>query len=162
MVNNGEKKLENSCTNRYVKLFENAFEIAEERNFDKIYVVVDVHNTILLPNYDGIANEYYPLAPTVLQHLSKREDVVLIMWTCSTKEDREIYNEFFKKDGIHFDYINENPEVAGKVQWGDFDTKMYANVILDDKAGFFPETDWHDLLNYFACKCLEEEEPPKL
>ena len=55
-----------------------------------------------------------------------------------------------KKDGIEFSYINENPEVAGKTEWGDFDTKMYANVLLDDKAGFDPEEDWHALLHHFS------------
>jgi hypothetical protein len=70
------------------------------------------------------------------------------MWTCSTEEDRTAYNEMFAKEGINFDYINENPEVKGKLNWGDFDSKMYANLVLDDKCGFTWQEDWVALREY--------------
>lgn len=138
--------------NRIIKTFDLAFQARLAKDWEKIYVVVDLHGTVLLPNYDGLATEYYPQAKEVMQAMSKFEGICLIMWTCSTEEDREKYDEMFKFDGINFDYINENPEVAGKVSWGDFDTKMYANVGLDDKFSFQPEEDWHALLHYFAEK----------
>lgn len=136
--------------NRIVKTFEKAFQRRLERGHEKVFVLVDLHETCLLPNYEGLATEYYPLAKEVLQAMSKFEGICLIMWTCSTEEDRAKYDEMFRKDDVIFEHINENPEVAGKVKWGDFDTKMYANVGLDDKFGFSPEEDWVALAEYFG------------
>lgn len=135
--------------NRMVKTFQKAFSNMKNKEWDKIFVVVDIHETILEPNYAGISDEFYPWSMGVLQHLSDRDDICLIMWTCSTKEDREIYDKFFKEHDIVFDHINENPEVADQATWGDFVTKMYANVVLDDKAGFLHDEDWFALHNYF-------------
>ena len=73
--------------------------------------------------------------------LSEREDVKLILFTCSHPQELKQYVEFFRTHGIHFDYANENPEVE-TADYGCFDSKIYFNVLLEDKAGFDPETDW--------------------
>jgi hypothetical protein len=37
-------------------------------------------------------------------------------------------------------------------EFQDFVDKPYFNVLLDDKAGFDPDRDWVELLNYFKEK----------
>ena len=50
--------------------------------------------------------------------------------------------------GIKFDYINENPlEVNSELS--DFSKKFYFNILLDDKAGFYPKEDWQIVLDFF-------------
>lgn len=136
--------------NRIVKTFKTAFERKEERGWDRIYVVVDIHETILKPNYGGLSTEFYDYAVDVLRLLSDREDVKLIIWTCSKAEDIEVYQKLFKSENIHFDYVNDNPEVKGKLNWGDYDAKMYTNVLLDDKAGFSADHDWLPILGFLS------------
>ena len=98
------------------KAFEAAFRRKREKNWEKIYVVVDIHDTIL-------------------------RDICLILWSGCYPDRLEKYRQRFAADGIHFDYINENPEV-GNSAFQNFDKKLYFNVGIDDKFGFDPETDW--------------------
>lgn len=134
--------------NRIIKLFKNAAKIADERNWDRIYVGCDIHSTILKPTYSTIlSTEYYPFAKEVLLMLSERQDMCLILWSCSLAEINKEYYDFFKQDGINFDYINENPECPS-TEYADFDTKLYFSVGLDDKFGFDPEEDWEQLYEY--------------
>ncbi len=127
-----------------------------ERNWDTLYFIVDVHEVILKPDYTKTASEYYPLALETLQMLSDRPEICLIMWTASKEEDRKKYLDFFRKDGINFRYINENPEIAEVSEWGDYNTKMYANVGLDDKFAFDPELHWQEILNFYNQKNHED------
>ena len=63
--------------------------------------------------------------------MSAREDMILIMSTSSYPDEIETYNEQFKKDGIIFKYINENPEISSaKGSFGHYDTKYYFNVFF--------------------------------
>lgn len=117
-----------------------------DRNWKKIYVAVDLHGVVLLPNYENTSTEYYPLAREVMQTLTNRSDVVLIMYSCSKREEVQKYIEFFLKDGIKFDYIGHNPEVV-ETRFGDFTHKPYFNILLEDKAGFDPEIDWDIIKN---------------
>ena len=134
--------------NRIIKLFENATKISSERNWNRIYVGCDIHSTILKPTYSTILSTgYYPYAKESLQLLSEKPEMCLILWSCSLPELNIEYSEFFKQDGINFDYINSNPEVKS-TEYADFDTKLYFSVGLDDKFGFDPEEDWQALLNY--------------
>lgn len=126
------------------KAFARAFEIKEARNWDKIYCAVDIHGTIVKPNYskETLPTEFYKYAKEVLQDLSKRNDVVLILYTCSFPEEIEKYLEFFKEHEINFEYVNSNPEVENNT-YGYFNDKFYFNILLEDKAGFDGETDWN-------------------
>ncbi len=46
-----------------VKAFKKAFEKKEERGWDKIYVFVDIHETILYPTYElNGEKDFYPFA----------------------------------------------------------------------------------------------------
>ena len=119
-----------------------AFSTMRERGWDKIYWLIDVHDVILEADYrqDSIGGEMCPNAAKVLRMLTKRDDVCMIMWTCSHRPVVKKLQEKLAEDGIHFDFANENPEVKGEL--GDYTIKLYANVILDDKAGFEGKTDW--------------------
>ena len=129
-------------------LFATAFNTMRERNWDSIYVLVDVHGVMMEPNYRGISTTIYSQCLEPLRLLSNDKRVKLIMWTCSNADHLDQYWQMFQDQGVVFDYINENPEVAFKDSIGDYSVKLYANVIMDDKAGFEPESDWTELLEY--------------
>jgi hypothetical protein len=99
-----------------------------------------------MSNYtaDEIPTQFAPHAEETLQRLSKRDDTVLIMYTCSYPAEIEKYQEFFKSRGIIFKYVNENPE-AKNTAFGFFEKKLYCNIILDDKSSFDMHKDWSDI-----------------
>lgn len=124
------------------KTFSAAFRRKQEKNWEKIYVVVDIHDTILRACYENEeVYDYMPYAREALQLLSCRDDICLILWSGCYPDRLVAYRECFAQDGIHFDYINENPEV-GNTPFQNFDRKLYFNVGIDDRFGFEPETDW--------------------
>lgn len=128
-------------------LFEKAFKVMKARNWEKIYVVVDIHETMVEPTWTiDRSYDYYPFAQKALQLLSKRKDVYLIQWSSSNSENNQEYFKQFTKDGILFDSINCNKEVCS-TDYADFDSKLYMNVGLDDKFGFEPK-DWKELYYY--------------
>jgi hypothetical protein len=114
-----------------------AIDTKKRKNWDYIYIAVDIHSTVLKPNYDSsnIPTEFYPHAKEVLGLLGGIDSVKLIMWTSSTPEDIREYKKLFVKEGIFFDYVNENPEVKSE-GFGYFEDKFYFNLLLEDKAGF--------------------------
>jgi hypothetical protein len=126
-----------------VRAIENAFRHRQERGWSKTYWAFDIHGTILKPNHrrDVISTEFYPCAIEVMQVLSKRTDIVRILYTCSYPNEIEQYLELFRVNGIHFHYVNSNPEVADG-GYGYYKEKFYFNVLFEDKAGFNAETDW--------------------
>jgi hypothetical protein len=123
------------------------FEKARKRNWDKIYIFVDLHDTVLGSSYTGtdISKNFFEGAITTLQAFSQRKDIVLVIYTSSKDDHIEQYREMFKMLGIHFMYVNENPE-QGNTYYADFSKKPYMNLILDDKAGFEPKRQWKLLL----------------
>ena len=128
--------------------FKTAFDTLIARNWNHIYVLVDVHGVMMEPNYGSISTDIYPDCVDPLQILSTDPKIKLIMWTCSNHNHVELYRTVFKALDIHFDYVNENPEVSHKDSSGDYTVKLYANVIMDDKAGFDPHVDWNLLHQY--------------
>lgn len=111
------------------------------RGFDTMYISVDPHGTTIKPDYtedhDGL--QFYHGAKEVLRLMSRVSRFKLVMYTCSWPDELERYVEFFESKGIHFDYINCNPE-AESTGYGYYKDKHYTNVLLDDKAGFIAET----------------------
>jgi hypothetical protein len=126
-----------------IRAIENAFKHRRDRGWATTYWAFDVHGTILKPNHrrDEIATEFYPHAIEVMQMLSKRTDIVRILYTCSYPHEIQQYIELFRSRGIHFHYINTNPEVADG-GYGYYRDKFYFNVLFEDKAGFSGEDDW--------------------
>jgi len=123
----------------------NHFNAMRSRGWDKTYWFFDIHSTILKPNYKegDIPKEFYPKSKEVLQHISKRDDVTMILYTCSHPHEVQEYIDFFDSHNIHFEYVNENPEVVNsQTSYGCYDKKPYMNVLFEDKAGFDPDKDW--------------------
>ncbi len=124
-----------------------AFELATTRGWDKTYWAIDIHETILEPNWSAteLPTKFYPLAKEALQLISRRKDICCILYTCSHPSEIEKYITLFASHNIHFSYVNENPEVMNK-RYGNYSKKPYFNVLFEDKAGFDPLTDWNKVL----------------
>lgn len=130
----------------------------EKKKWYETYWAIDLHGTIIKPdhiNYDNIDNlkdldiNFYPYVKDVLRYLTKRDDIKLILYTSTKNYIIELYLNEFIKSSIKFDYVNENPEIKEK-HFGFYDHKFYRDVLIDDKAGFDPETEWrliYELLN---------------
>lgn len=131
-----------------IKSFEGAFKRMKDRNWDKIYVLVDIHDTILKACYYEQENyEWFPYAKEALDIMSHAERISLILWTSTHEDTIKKYLEFFKKNGITFDMVNQNIETEN-TDLASFDDKLYFNVGLDDKFGFDAETDWEIIYHY--------------
>lgn len=124
------------------------FEKARKRGWKKVYIFVDLHDTALEPSYNGgdISRKCFEGAIECLQEFSKRNDVILVLYTSSKEDHIEEYRKFFAQFGIHFTYVNENPDQENTA-YADFAKKPYMNLILDDKAGFDPKVHWKLLLD---------------
>lgn len=129
------------------RALENCFKKAEQKWWNKTFWGVDIHETIIFPTYEGgkIPKEWYPFAKEALQIMSNRKDITLFLFTCSWPKEIEKYFEFFKEEGIVFEYANENPEVSDNA-YGYYRTKPYWNVLFEDKAGFDP-VEWPYVLD---------------
>ena len=133
------------------KMFRHSF----EKEWYETYWAFDVHGVILKPNYrkDNFHAEFYPWAKETMQLLSKRPDIILIMFTSSYPSEIEYYTKVFEENDIHFKYINENPDIdSSKGNFGFYDKKFYFNVLFEDKSGFNPETEWekvYELLKWY-------------
>jgi hypothetical protein len=49
--------------------------------------------------------------------------------------------DWLASHGIHVDHYNCNPDEKN-TPYADFSLKPYFNILIDDKAGFDPNTDW--------------------
>ena len=129
------------------KAIEKAFATKERRGWEKTYWAFDIHETILEPNWVAgvLPKTFYPGAREALQMISKREEIVSILYTCSYPAEIADYLAYFRENHIHFNYVNENPEVKN-TGFGNFDKKPYFNVLFEDKAGFDAEQDWFEVV----------------
>jgi len=129
----------------------NAIQTAFSRKWDTLYWCVDVHGTIIVPNWnkDQLPLDCYPLSLTALKKIKSFSKFrnVLILSTSSHPKEIGDYMQFFLEHGVEFDYINSNPEVAtNKGDFGYYEDKYYFNIMLEDKAGFDPYSDWHAII----------------
>lgn len=147
---------EEFLTSPYTKYINKLFNISFRKEWYETYWAFDVHGTIIKPSYDlnDKSVHYYPFAKEVLQMLSKRDDIKLIMWTSSYPHKIELYNRNFYFDDIIFDTINENPNISSNNgNFGYYEKKFYFNILFDDKATFDPETEWEAI--YYLLKEYE-------
>ena len=131
------------------KSIKRAFETAKSRGWNKIYIAVDLHGTVIESTYNSILPDtFYKNAKECLQYLSSREDIVLIMWSSCYSEQLKKYQEIFSNQhDIDFKYLNENPECEN-TETGCFYQKFYFSIVIDDKGGFNPDQ-WLDLHDSF-------------
>lgn len=135
-----------------IKAVKRAYQVMEERKWDTIYWAIDLHGVCLKSNYEQGGyqwiNEYVVDA---LQIISSFPETKIILWSSAHEAEYPAIIKFFKDVGIKVAYFNENPEVGNSTH-GCFDKKFYFSILLDDKAGFDPDTDWEDLYNYLIGK----------
>lgn len=135
--------------NRLVKTIKTQFEKMVEREWDTLYIFVDVHETIVPPTYSvQMSTEFYPKALKTLQLMSSHKNIKLILWSSSLPATNLDYQKMFKEKGVNFEAINGNPFEAS-TPYADFDSKPYMSLILDDKAGFL-QSDWESLHDYMV------------
>ena len=137
---------------RLISYIEKVFNGLNNGSFKCIYIMVDVHNTILKPTFDKKETfEYFPYAKETLKLLSDNENIKLIMWTSSYDDKIKMYLKHFEENGITFNFVNENKEY-GNVSFACFDTKFYFDIGIDDKFGFDAENDWEEIYTFLTKK----------
>ncbi len=126
-----------------INALERCLESAKRKKWDKIYIAIDIHDTIVHGNYNAneLPTEFIANSKEVLQYLSKREDIILLLYTCSHPTEIVKYIDFFNSNDIKFKHSNINPDIPNNAL-GCYDLKPYFNILLEDKAGFNAETDW--------------------
>lgn len=133
-----------------VKAVERAYRVMEERDWDTIYWCVDLHGVCLKSNYQQGGYEWInEEALRTLQLINKLSESKIILWSSVYEEEKKDISRFFNGHGIILHGFNDNVyEKNTKVS--SFDQKFYFSVLLDDKAGFDPETDWRAIGEYLT------------
>lgn len=141
-----------------IKRFHESFQEMKKNNWDKIYVAVDIHQTILVPCWrEKETYNYYPFAKKTLQMMSERNDITLILWTSSWDDTANTtYRSHFQKEGIFFEWLNENPECTN-TDLACFNKKFYFSVGIDDRFGFDAKFGWLPLYLYFKWKKIKDK-----
>jgi hypothetical protein len=137
IVNNGFKH------NESLRLVvEKEFSKAKSRNWNKIYIAVDFHDTIFKSSYnENTKLIFLPYAKETLQYLSLRSDIILIGWSSITQDIYlKNYKPIFDANEIKIQFFNCNP-LEKNTAYADFSIKFYFNIVIDDKAGAIPK-DW--------------------
>lgn len=132
-----------SCFN-----LERAYVRKQARNYPKLYWAIDLHDTIIEGKFSkwNEGREFYTDAKEVLQNLSKRDDMCIILWSSSQMDSILDIKLWLKNNDINVDYINSNPEMpTGHLC--DFSNKFAFDIGLDDKFGFYGPTDWTIIKN---------------
>ncbi len=132
------------------KHIENVFTVYKpKRKWDKIYWLVDVHGTIIPSTWNSNYCGYEFIndaCKEVLRWISNTPDQNLILWTSSYPSEVALIIGWLENNGINVDYFNCNP-AEKNTEYADFFHKPYFNILLDDKAGFDPETEWEMVKN---------------
>ena len=131
-----------------VRSFETAFKRMKEKGWDKIYILVDIHDTVFEATYSK--DEYYrwfPYSKEALHLMSINPRISLILWSSSYTDAIEKYINTFEKSKIHFDMVNVNKETEDN-ELSCFAQKTYFNVGIDDKFGFDARVDWEMIYHY--------------
>ena len=135
-----------------VKAIERAYSLLEERNWNTIYWAIDLHGTCIKANY--VSGEYEWVneeAKKCLQLISNLSESIIIIWSSCYEEEMYKLMTFFINDNILISFFNQNPYIQN-TKTGCFDEKFYFSVLLDDKAGFDPDTDWKLIYNHLKNK----------
>jgi hypothetical protein len=126
---------------------ERAFRKKQDRGWGqwpRMYWAIDLHDVIIPGTYtkNNEDRKLYPDAKEVLQWLSKRVDMCMILWTASHPEPtNDIVNWLRDEHGVAIDHIGKNPECPSNALC-DFTNKFYFDILLEDKAGFDGMNDW--------------------
>lgn len=112
----------------------------EECGCFTVFVAVDWHDT-LVPAFSSDEYALYPFAEEALKILSDRDDIKLILSSHTEDSLSEAFiHGLREKFGINFNSYNENKDKPTEIEC--VNQKFYYNVLIDDKAGFDPKSDW--------------------
>ncbi len=127
----------------------NAYRTAKSRNWKNVYWAIDLHGVCFNSTYGKGSYKFIgPWVTRALQLISKRPETTIILWSSVHKDEEADIIKFFADHDIVVSYFNHNPAVKNTAT-GNFDTKFYFSVLLDDKAGFDPNEDWDQIYDLF-------------
>ena len=132
-----------------VKAVERAYKVMAERNWDTVYWAVDLHGVCLHSNYATGGYQWINEdVPRVLKLLSDRPETKIVLWSSVYPDEKSDIIGFFNDHGIMvWDFNGNAGEPNTKVSC--FEEKFYFSILLDDKAGFDPETDWKVIEQFY-------------
>jgi len=135
-----------------IKSIERAYSVMDERNWETIYWCIDLHGVCLKSNYTTNQNEWINNdALECLQLISSLPESKIILWSSCYPSELMRIRQMFKENNITVDFFNKNTDIHN-TNTGNFNRKFYFSVLLDDKAGFDPETDWREIYEYLINK----------
>lgn len=128
------------------KAIERAFEKKLRTGWNKwpkMFWAIDLHDVMIPGTYtrNNDGRMLYPNALEVLQWLTNRKDMAIILFTSSHIDAINDIIAWFEPQGIKFDFVNENP-LCTNHHLCDFSKKFYFDLMLEDKAGFDGMEDW--------------------
>jgi hypothetical protein len=124
-------------------IIENALEQKKVKKWDRLYWAIDLHDTVLSGTYNkfNVGAKLYPCAKEVLDFLYTHPEHQTILWTSSHDD---AISDITSRFDLKFNYVNMNPECPS-TELCNFHTKLYFNILLDDKAGFDGNTGWETI-----------------
>lgn len=133
-----------------VNAIKRAYQVMQERQWDTVYWSIDLHGVCFSSSYERGGYSFVNAeAIAALQAISARPESRLILWSSCHLEEQPDIIAFFMAHNIRIDYFNANPEIPNTLT-GDFGSKFYFSVLLDDKAGFDPDTAWAEISAHLA------------
>lgn len=135
-----------------IKAVKRAYSLLQERNWDTIYWAIDLHGTCIKSNY--VSGEYEWInedALKCLQLISNLKETKIIIWSSLYRSEKFKIWVWLSEQGIEILNFNSNDSIKN-TETGCFDTKFYFSILLDDKAGFDPDTDWKLIYEYLKNK----------
>lgn len=128
------------------KAIHRAYDVLREREWNTIYWAIDLHGVCMTSNYKSGVHEFISQqAIDVLKIISDRPESKIILWSSVHDDQKGDIVREFARHGIVVSGFNFN-QYEGNTRTGCFDEKFYFSILLDDKAGFDPETDWLEVL----------------
>lgn len=132
-----------------IKAIETAYAKMNSRGWDRLYFAIDIHDTFLKSNYETGQYEFINQdSLDALRMLSDRDDTFIILWSSMYEHDVRRLETWLANQGVFFEFFNRNPEEVS-TDYACFDKKFYFSVLIDDKAGFDPDTDWKKILEFY-------------
>jgi hypothetical protein len=127
-----------------------AYGVMEQRGWDTVYWAVDLHGVCLESNYKQGGYQWInQTAKETLQLISMLPESKIILWSSvHANEQYDIIKFFRDADIAVFDFNQNRFEKSNHCS--NFDEKFYFSVLLDDKAGFDPKTDWAEINTYLT------------
>ena len=100
----------------------------------KRVIAVDFDGTLCENKWPKIGEPNRELISQLIEE--QQNGAVIILWTCRAHRMLKEAVEWSKKQGLRFDYVNQNTPERIKIYKGD-SRKVSADVYVDDKAAAF-------------------------